>query len=290
MGHFEDWLQRPGAPLRDMALGTWLDANPRNRRRVIGPNQEEGLNDNARSVSEIEGRFREWDVHKHALQQAMEASEEELHANMLSEHLEREIKDLERRIRRTPWDERANHNFSDEFSDLTQRQLIQNNRVRRAQPRYDWERTQCMPGLRPSPRNVRYGIRNDFSAPTTVDHHNDRFERTGNFRGAYYQLMHIADITHHQQGLDRQEYRRRTAELERDAERFSQTLVQHETSVRERVRRDIQRYKEKLEMDRLNYIHMACEGDVQARKRKFDDDSRRGGGGGAHLGRRSLVT
>ena len=287
MGRFEDWLQRPGAPLRDMALGTWLDANPRNRRRVIGPNQEEGLNDNARSVSEIEGRFREWDVHKHALQQAMEASEEELHANMLSEHLEREIKDLERRIRRTPWDERANHNFSDEFSDLTQRQLIQNNRVRRAQPRYDWERTQCMPGLRPSPRNVRYGIRNDFSAPTTVDHHNDRFERTGNFRGAYYQRMHIADITHHQQGLDRQEYRRRTAELERDAERFSQTLVQHETSVWERVRRDIQRYKEKLEMDRLNYIHMACdEGDVQARKRKFDDESRRGGGGGTG----SLVT
>ena len=53
------------------------------------------------------------------------------------------------------------------------------------------------------------------------------------------------------------------------------------------VRRDIRRYKEKLEMDQLNYIHMACdEGDVQARKRKFDDESRRGGGGGTG----SLVT
>ena len=247
MGRFEDWLRRPGAPLTDQALAAWLEENPNQGLQDLAPQL------NAQRVFELERRLREWDAHRHALQEAMAASEEELHANMLSQHLEREYKDLENQLRRTPWDQRPFLGFGDEMSEITRRQVIQDNRVRTAQRRYDEAREQCMRASRPHPRGAQ-----DWRPIKSVDDHYDRFTRR--YFGPYEDLRdehypegrHIADVTGDRYGRDRQEYQRRTAELSQIAKEFSETILgRHPPTCRPGM------------------------------KRKFDDESRRGGGGGA---------
>ena len=94
MGRFEDWLRRHGAPLRDQALAAWMDANPERRRDVIEPYQEQFISEWVDYLDRVPDRNREFDVHRHYLQQSRDAAAEELHASMLAEQLETEITNM----------------------------------------------------------------------------------------------------------------------------------------------------------------------------------------------------
>ena len=295
MGRFEDWLRRPGAPLRDRALAAWLEAN-------MATDNYLPLQQNARRVLELEDRFRAWDAHRHALQETMDASAEELHANMLGEYLEREWRDLDDQLRRTPWDQRPVPGMDEERSEITRRLTIQRNRARMAQRRYDEAREECMPSLRPSRRDVHFGIRGNWRPIRSVEEHYDRFERTGHLHGAHYQNMHLADITHDQERHERQEHRRGTAELSQNAQELTEAILgRHSQSPQTVVPRNLYsccmktRYAmlqsttgpwRKKRHPIVSTMRQAQGSSVEptchpGMKRKFDDESRRGGGGGA---------
>ena len=223
MGRFEDWLRRPGAPLRDHALAAWMDGNPQRRREIIDPYQERFISEYIDYLDTVPDRNREFDVHRHYLEQSRDAAAEELHATMLMEELETDMTNMHLSVARGEIPQDAD--FDAALRGLTERFNTQATRLRRAHRRYDNARNRCMTTLEPHPRRDNLG---GASEPfyNSVGAYERRFTYDYTQHGQPNPVVRtLEEMTDERDQCRRELERRRTRRLEQTRDRASQILI-----------------------------------------------------------------
>lgn len=147
--HYEIWLQRPEASLKDIALGKWLSGLEKEQKEDIFETIDvilDHIEDAAKGWLEKKNSVKKWAKSMNALEGAFEASKEELDATLLYDQYHAELIELNKRIK----DPIKAHSddvwefYKHEIKRVNKNKNIQQKRIKNARLLYEIQQRKCV--------------------------------------------------------------------------------------------------------------------------------------------------